>query len=178
MARSHLPPGELQQFYARRARTCEDGKQWQDAEKAYVAAGEVDMAINMYRVNKMWLPLLKLVQQHRREHLPQMHLLVAQVRRHACAVDRPWARSSHNYRVHQTVCHSLCGSPCVSPPWPTYSTRACHLWYPCTSLPRLKQKFPSVAPADGQLSTRLCHVLLHSSLSCHVQVILAASLVF
>lgn len=44
-----------------------------------MAAGEVDMAVNMYKANKMWLPMLKLVQQHRREQLAQMHLLVAHV---------------------------------------------------------------------------------------------------
>jgi hypothetical protein len=37
------------------------------------------MAVNMYKANKMWLPMLKLVQQHRREQLAQMHLLVAHV---------------------------------------------------------------------------------------------------
>jgi hypothetical protein len=79
VARGYLPPDELHRFYSKHARSCEAKREWQDAEKAYVAADEVDMAINMYKVNKMWLPLLKLVQQHRREQLPQMHLLVAHV---------------------------------------------------------------------------------------------------
>jgi hypothetical protein len=79
VARGYLPPDELHLFYSKRARSCEAKREWQDAEKAYVASGEVDMAVNMYKVNKMWLPMLKLVQQHRREQLPQMHLLVAHV---------------------------------------------------------------------------------------------------
>lgn len=79
MARGYLPPDELHHFYSKRARSCEAKREWQDAEKAYVASGEVDMVVNMYKVNKMWLPMLKLVQQHRREQLPQMHLLVAHV---------------------------------------------------------------------------------------------------
>lgn len=37
------------------------------------------MAITMYKRNKAWLQMLKLVQQHKREQLPQAHLLVAQV---------------------------------------------------------------------------------------------------
>jgi hypothetical protein len=79
VARGYFPPEELHLFYSKRARSCEANKAWQDAEKAYVAAGELDMAVNMYKGNKMWLPMLKLVQQHRREQLPQMHLLVAHV---------------------------------------------------------------------------------------------------
>jgi hypothetical protein len=79
VARGYLPPEELHLFYSKRARSCEANRAWQDAEKAYVAAGELDMAVNMYKANKMWLPMLKIVQQHRREQLPQMHLLVAHV---------------------------------------------------------------------------------------------------
>jgi hypothetical protein len=45
-----------------------------------VAGGEIDMAVAMYKRNKAWLAMLKLVQQHRREQLPQAHLMVAQVR--------------------------------------------------------------------------------------------------
>jgi hypothetical protein len=33
----------------------------------------------MYKRNKAWMAMLKLVQQHRREQLPQAHLMVAQV---------------------------------------------------------------------------------------------------
>ena len=44
-----------------------------------MAAGEIELAVNMHKANKMWLPMLKLVQQHRREQLPHMHLLVAHV---------------------------------------------------------------------------------------------------
>ena len=79
VARGYLPPEELHLFYSKRARSCEANREWQDAERAYVAAGELDMAVNMYKANKMWLPMLKLVQQHRREQLAQMHLLVAHV---------------------------------------------------------------------------------------------------
>lgn len=45
-----------------------------------MAGGEIDMAVAMYKRSKSWLALLKLVQQHRREQLPQAHLMVAQVR--------------------------------------------------------------------------------------------------
>lgn len=79
VARGYLSPDELHSFYIRRAHSCEANKEWLDAEKAYVAAGEVDAAVNMYKANKMWLPMLKLVQQHKREQLQQMHLLVAHV---------------------------------------------------------------------------------------------------
>jgi len=79
VARGYLAPEDLHQFYSKRARSCEAKREWQDAEKAYVAAGEVELAIDMYKANRMWLPMLKLVQQHRREHLPAMHLFVAQV---------------------------------------------------------------------------------------------------
>ena len=79
VARGYLPQAELQRFYSRRAREFEAAQQWKDAEKAYMAAGEVDMAVNMYKKNKMWENMLRLVQQHRKEGLQQAHLLVAQV---------------------------------------------------------------------------------------------------
>lgn len=79
MARGYLPPDELHAFYSKRALSCQAKREWWTAERAFVAAGEVDMAVNMYRGNKMWLPMLKLVQQHRREQLSEMHLLVAHV---------------------------------------------------------------------------------------------------
>jgi intraflagellar transport protein 172 len=79
VARGYLPQAELQRFYSRRAREFEAAQQWKDAEKAYLAAGEVDMAVNMYKKNKMWENMLRLVQQHRKEGLQQAHLLVAQV---------------------------------------------------------------------------------------------------
>jgi hypothetical protein len=80
VARGYLSEDELHSFYSKRARTCEANRQWNDAERAYVAGGEVDMAVAMHKRNKAWLAMLKLVQQHRREQLPQAHLMVAQVR--------------------------------------------------------------------------------------------------
>lgn len=80
VARGYLPEGELQKFYSRRAREFEAARQWKDAEKAYLSAGETEMAVNMYKKNKMWDNMLRLVQMHRREGLTQAHLLVAQVR--------------------------------------------------------------------------------------------------
>lgn len=99
VARGYLPPEELHQFYSKRARSCEANREWQDAERAYVAAGEVDMAVNMYKANKMWLPMLKLVQQHRREQLAQMHLLVAHVsgRVRHCHAKSAGFWSQHSY---------------------------------------------------------------------------------
>lgn len=79
MARGYLPPDELHAFYSKRARSCEAKREWENAERAFVAAGEVDVAVSMYKGNRMWLPMLKLVQQHQREQLPEMHLLVAHV---------------------------------------------------------------------------------------------------
>lgn len=79
VARGYLSQDELHAFYSKRARVCEANKQWADAERAYIASGEVEMAVNMHKRNKAWLQMLKLVQQHRREQLPQAHLLVAQV---------------------------------------------------------------------------------------------------
>jgi intraflagellar transport protein 172 len=80
VARGYLSQAELHSFYSKRAQACEANRQWTDAEKAYLSCGEVDLAINMYQRNKAWLPMLKLVQQQKREQLPQAHLLVAQVR--------------------------------------------------------------------------------------------------
>jgi hypothetical protein len=79
VARGYLPPDELHAFYSKRARSCQANREWENAERAFVAAGEVEMAVAMYKGQKMWLPMLKLVQQHRREQLPEMHLLVAHV---------------------------------------------------------------------------------------------------
>jgi hypothetical protein len=78
-ARGYLAPEELHAFYTKRARSCEANRQWGDAEKAYVAAEDVDAAIAMHRANRAWMPMLALVQAQRREQLPAMHLVVAQV---------------------------------------------------------------------------------------------------
>lgn len=40
VARGYLSEDELHQFYSKRARSCEANRQWQDAEKAYVAGGQ------------------------------------------------------------------------------------------------------------------------------------------
>jgi hypothetical protein len=80
VARGYLSEDELHSFYSKRARACEANRQWTDAERAYVAGGEIEMAVSMYKRNKAWMAMLKLVQQHRREQLPHAHLMVAQVR--------------------------------------------------------------------------------------------------
>lgn len=110
VARGYLPPDELHLFYTKRAHACEAQRAWQDAERAYVAVGEVDLAVNMYKANRMWLPLLKLVQQHRRDQLPQMHLLVAQVGRSSTLfvceekLLQPLARPPHCTDIHDALC--------------------------------------------------------------------------
>ncbi|KAF8062969.1 IFT172 [Scenedesmus sp. PABB004] len=78
VARGYLSEGELAAFYARRARACEAARAWADAERAYVAGGEVDAAIAMHRRARAWPAMLKLVAAHRREGLAAAHVLVAQ----------------------------------------------------------------------------------------------------
>lgn len=52
MARGYLPESELMRFNAQRAREAEAAKNWKEAERGYLAAGEVDQAINMYKRNR------------------------------------------------------------------------------------------------------------------------------
>lgn len=52
MARGYLPESELKRFNASRAAEAEASKAWGEAERGYVAAGEVDAAVNMYKRNK------------------------------------------------------------------------------------------------------------------------------
>lgn len=107
MARGYLPLDELHAFYSKRARSCQVNQEWENAERAFVAAGEVDMAVSMYKGNKMWLPMLKLVQQHRREQLPEMHLLVAHVSSVAsCRVQAQPVVASRQLRMTAPYIHS------------------------------------------------------------------------
>ncbi|GBF87714.1 intraflagellar transport protein [Raphidocelis subcapitata] len=77
VARAYLPEPELRAFKLARAREAEAARAWAEAERGYVAAGEVDAAIAMYKGNKMWDALVRLVGQHRREALPEAHVLAA-----------------------------------------------------------------------------------------------------
>ncbi|WIA40104.1 hypothetical protein OEZ86_013511 [Tetradesmus obliquus] len=93
VARGYLSEDELHSFYSKRARACEANGQWLDAERAYVAGGEIDMAVAMYKRSKSWLAMLKLVQKHRREQLPQAHLMVAQ----ALQAEGSWREAERHF---------------------------------------------------------------------------------
>jgi hypothetical protein len=52
VARAYLPEPELRAFNLARAREAEAARTWAEAERGYVAAGEVDAAVAMYKNNK------------------------------------------------------------------------------------------------------------------------------
>lgn len=48
VAKGYLPPAELQRFNAARAREAEAAGEWKEAERCYVAAGEMEGVLEMY----------------------------------------------------------------------------------------------------------------------------------
>lgn len=78
-----MDQAQLKAFYGRHAQDCQAAGRWADAERSYLACGDVDAAAAMYSTNRQWAPLLKLIASQRREQLPAVHIQVAQVRMHA-----------------------------------------------------------------------------------------------
>ncbi|KIZ07625.1 Intraflagellar transport protein [Monoraphidium neglectum] len=93
VARGYLPEGELRRFNAQRAKEAEAAKNWKEAERGYLAAGEAEAAIGMYKRNRMWEPMIRLVGQHRRENLPESHLLAAQ----ALQLEGHWREAERHF---------------------------------------------------------------------------------
>ena len=52
VARGHLPEAELKRLNAARAREAEAARDWKEAERAYLAAGDAAAAIAMYQKNR------------------------------------------------------------------------------------------------------------------------------
>ncbi len=52
MARGYLSEPDLRRLNAQHARESEAVRNWKEAERGYVAAGEAEAAINMYKKNK------------------------------------------------------------------------------------------------------------------------------
>lgn len=52
MARGYLPEADLARFNATRASEAEAARDWAEAERCYVAAGDVDAAAAMYKRNR------------------------------------------------------------------------------------------------------------------------------
>jgi hypothetical protein len=52
VARGYLPEPELRRYNAQRAREAEAARNWKEAERGYVAAGNPEAAIAMYSKNK------------------------------------------------------------------------------------------------------------------------------
>mmetsp|Transcript_26109 Transcript_26109/g.57041 ORF Transcript_26109/g.57041 Transcript_26109/m.57041 type:complete len:1764 (+) Transcript_26109:195-5486(+) len=78
VARGYLTDTEMRSFYRKKAREFEASHKFKEAEKAYVQGEEYDMAINMYKKNRMYDQMINLVQHYRKDQLAQAHMLVAQ----------------------------------------------------------------------------------------------------
>jgi intraflagellar transport protein 172 len=52
VARGYLSEPDLRRLNAQHARESEAVRNWKEAERGYVAAGEAEAAINMYKKNK------------------------------------------------------------------------------------------------------------------------------
>ena len=77
VARAHLPEAELRRFNAARAAEAEAAGDWKEAERGFVAAGDVDAAVAMYERRGMHAALLRLVAQHRPAALPEARATAA-----------------------------------------------------------------------------------------------------
>mgnify|MGYP000140699940 FL=1 len=74
----HMPETEVTVLYTKQAQKLESEGKFKEAEKMYLTVNEADMAINMYRKFGQYDNMVKLVAKHRKEHLTETHVYLAQ----------------------------------------------------------------------------------------------------
>ncbi|CAL8468379.1 g7919 [Coccomyxa elongata] len=78
VASQHLPDTAAHELFVGHARALEAQKKWEDAESAWVAAGEPGQAVAMHRRNGNLAAMFRAVNQHQPERLADTHAGMAQ----------------------------------------------------------------------------------------------------
>lgn len=79
IAKTYLRPHELTQQFGQHAVILEEQGKLKEAEKLYVGIGDIDRAIDMYKKNKQYDEMVRLVKQHRPALVVNTHLLIASI---------------------------------------------------------------------------------------------------
>lgn len=77
IAESFMNDKEIAALYTNRANSLENKQKFTDAEKLYIKANEVDLAINMYKKNHMFDDMIRLVTKYRAGLLKEAHMQIA-----------------------------------------------------------------------------------------------------
>eukprot|EP00191_Tetraselmis_sp_GSL018_P001208 CAMPEP_0177614748 /NCGR_PEP_ID=MMETSP0419_2-20121207/22933_1 /TAXON_ID=582737 /ORGANISM="Tetraselmis sp., Strain GSL018" /LENGTH=1707 /DNA_ID=CAMNT_0019112051 /DNA_START=174 /DNA_END=5298 /DNA_ORIENTATION=- len=78
VAMGYLTDSEVHVLYTKRARELEAQHKFKEAEKMYLTVKEHDLAINMYKKNRMYDQMIRLVSLYRKDLLAETHLHLAQ----------------------------------------------------------------------------------------------------
>jgi intraflagellar transport protein 172 len=78
VAVGYMTDAEAALLYTKRARELEANQRWKEAEKMYLTVKEHDLAINMYKKNRMYDHMIRLVSTFRKDLLAETHLHLAQ----------------------------------------------------------------------------------------------------
>ena len=78
VAVGYMTDAEAALLYTKRARELEANQRYKEAEKMYLTVKEHDLAINMYKKNRMYDQMLRLVSTFRKDLLGETHLHLAQ----------------------------------------------------------------------------------------------------
>mmetsp|Transcript_6208 Transcript_6208/g.19575 ORF Transcript_6208/g.19575 Transcript_6208/m.19575 type:complete len:1014 (+) Transcript_6208:647-3688(+) len=78
IASSYMEPREVSLLYISQAQKLEMGGKLKEAEKLYLTINEPDLAINMYKKQRKYDAMVRLVERHRQELLKETHQYLAQ----------------------------------------------------------------------------------------------------
>jgi intraflagellar transport protein 172 len=78
LATSYMSEGEVGLLYINQAQKLESQGRFREAEKLYITVNERDLAINMYKRNRRFDDMVRLVQEYRPDLLKETHQFLAQ----------------------------------------------------------------------------------------------------
>lgn len=78
VATEHMTQAEVAMLYITQAHRLEAASKFKDAERLYVMVHEPDLAINMYKKNRRYEDMIRLVTSYRKDLLTETHLHLAQ----------------------------------------------------------------------------------------------------
>lgn len=77
IAVTYMPEGEVQSLYVNQAQLMESQGQFKEAERLYLTVNEPDLAISMYKKNRQYDDMIRLVSSTRKELLTDTHIHLA-----------------------------------------------------------------------------------------------------
>ena len=78
VATEHMTQAEVAMLYITQAHRLESSGKFKEAERLYVMVNEPDLAINMYKKNRRYEDMIRLVTSYRKDLLTETHLHLAQ----------------------------------------------------------------------------------------------------